>query len=42
MWYDKTTSGWSDRVTDVKVNAFGVLDFAVDQGEVDEPLVHTT
>ena len=28
LWYSKTTSVWSDRVTDVKVNAFGVLDFA--------------
>jgi oligopeptide transport system substrate-binding protein len=28
LWYNKTTSAWSDRVTDVKVNAFGVLDFA--------------
>jgi oligopeptide transport system substrate-binding protein len=28
LWYNKTTAVWSDRVTDVKVNAFGVLDFA--------------
>jgi oligopeptide transport system substrate-binding protein len=28
MFYYITTSAWSDRVTDVKVNAFGVLDFA--------------
>ena len=28
LWYYKTTSAWSDKVTDVKVNAFGVLDFA--------------
>jgi oligopeptide transport system substrate-binding protein len=28
LWYNKTTSAWSDRVTDVQVNAFGVLDFA--------------
>jgi len=28
LWYPKTTSAWSDKVTDVKVNAFGVLDFA--------------
>jgi oligopeptide transport system substrate-binding protein len=28
LWYNKTTAAWSDRVTDVKVNAFGVLDFA--------------
>jgi oligopeptide transport system substrate-binding protein len=27
LWYQKTTSAWSDRITDVKVNAFGVLDF---------------
>jgi len=27
LWYQKTTSAWSDRVSDVKVNAFGVLDF---------------
>ena len=28
LWYYLTTSVWSDKVTDVKVNAFGVLDFA--------------
>ena len=28
LWYNKTTAVWSDRVTEVKVNAFGVLDFA--------------
>jgi oligopeptide transport system substrate-binding protein len=28
LWYNKTTAAWSDRVTDVQVNAFGVLDFA--------------
>ncbi len=28
LWYPKTTAVWSDKVTDVKVNAFGVLDFA--------------
>ena len=28
LWYNKTTSAWSDKVTDVKVTAFGVLDFA--------------
>jgi oligopeptide transport system substrate-binding protein len=28
LWYNKTTSAWSDRVTDVQVSAFGVLDFA--------------
>jgi oligopeptide transport system substrate-binding protein len=27
LWYQKTTSAWSEKVTDVKVNAFGVLDF---------------
>jgi oligopeptide transport system substrate-binding protein len=27
LWYPKTTAVWSDKVTDVKVNAFGVLDF---------------
>jgi oligopeptide transport system substrate-binding protein len=27
LWYPKTTAAWSDRVTDVKINAFGVLDF---------------
>jgi oligopeptide transport system substrate-binding protein len=27
LWYPKTTSVWSERVTDVKVNGFGVLDF---------------
>ena len=29
LWYYTTTSAWSDRVTDVQVNAFGVLDYAV-------------
>jgi oligopeptide transport system substrate-binding protein len=28
LWYNKTTAVWSDKVTDVQVNAFGVLDFA--------------
>ena len=28
LWNYVTTSAWSDKVTDVKVNAFGVLDFA--------------
>jgi oligopeptide transport system substrate-binding protein len=28
LWYPKTTAVWSDKVTDVKINAFGVLDFA--------------
>jgi oligopeptide transport system substrate-binding protein len=27
MWYPKTTAAWSEKVTDVKINAFGVLDF---------------
>jgi oligopeptide transport system substrate-binding protein len=27
LWYPKTTSAWSDKVTNVQVNAFGVLDF---------------
>jgi oligopeptide transport system substrate-binding protein len=26
LWYNLTTSAWSDKITDVKVNAFGVLD----------------
>ena len=26
LWYNLTTSAWSDKVTDVKVNAFGVID----------------
>jgi len=28
LWYNKTTGAWSDRVTDVQINAFGVLDFS--------------
>ena len=39
LWYPKTTAVWSDKVTDVKVNAFGVLDFAGDQGEVNDERV---
>src|SRR5215213_4627507 len=27
LWYQKTTAAWSDKVTDVQVDAFGVLDF---------------
>src|SRR5829696_2908912 len=27
LWYPKVTSAWSDKVTDIKVNGFGVLDF---------------
>jgi oligopeptide transport system substrate-binding protein len=27
LWYPKTTAVWSEKVTDVQVNAFGVLDF---------------
>ena len=28
LWNNKATAAWSDRVTDVQINAFGVLDFA--------------
>lgn len=28
MWYPATVVGWSDKVTGVKVNAFGVLDYS--------------
>jgi oligopeptide transport system substrate-binding protein len=28
MWYPATVVGWSDKVTNVKVNAFGVLDYS--------------
>lgn len=28
LWYPQTVVGWSDRVTDVKIDAFGVLDFS--------------
>jgi oligopeptide transport system substrate-binding protein len=27
LWYPKSTGVWSEKVTDVKLNAFGVLDF---------------
>jgi oligopeptide transport system substrate-binding protein len=27
LWYPKTTGVWSEKVTDVKINGFGVLDF---------------
>ena len=27
LWYPKTTAVWSDKVTNVRVNAFGVLDY---------------
>jgi oligopeptide transport system substrate-binding protein len=27
MWYGKTTMGWSDKVTGVKITAFGTIDF---------------
>jgi oligopeptide transport system substrate-binding protein len=27
LWYGKTIVGYSEKVTDVKINAFGVLDF---------------
>ena len=26
MWYGKTTMGWSDKVTNVKITAFGTID----------------
>ena len=26
MWYGKAVAGWSEKVTDVKINAFGVVD----------------
>ena len=28
MWYSTATMGWSDEVTDVKITAFGTIDFA--------------
>lgn len=28
LWYPQTVVGWSDRVDNVKINAFGVLDFS--------------
>lgn len=28
MWYGKTTMGWSDKVTNVKITAFGTIDFS--------------
>ncbi|QKE84043.1 ABC transporter substrate-binding protein [Arthrobacter sp. NEB 688] len=28
MWYGKTTMGWSDKVTGVKITAFGTIDFS--------------
>jgi oligopeptide transport system substrate-binding protein len=28
MWYPATVVGWSDKVTDIKVNGFGVLDYS--------------
>jgi oligopeptide transport system substrate-binding protein len=31
LWYPKVTAAWSDKVTNVQVNAFGVLDFAAIQ-----------
>ena len=29
MWYGKTTMGWSDKVTGVKITAFGTIDLVV-------------
>ena len=34
LWYPKTTVAFSDKVTDVKVDAFEQLDLVGDQGEV--------
>ena len=34
MWYPATVVGWSDKVTNVKVNAFGVLDYSAISDEV--------
>jgi oligopeptide transport system substrate-binding protein len=31
MWYPTTVVGFSDKVTNVKINAFGVLDFSAIQ-----------
>ena len=28
MWYGKTTMGWSNKVTGVKITAFGTIDFS--------------
>ena len=28
MWYGKTTMGWSEKVTGVKITAFGTIDFS--------------
>ena len=28
MWYGKTTMGWSEKVADVKITAFGTIDLA--------------
>ena len=28
MWYPATVVGWSDKVTNIKVNGFGVLDYS--------------
>ena len=27
MWYSTATVGWSDKVTNVKITAFGAIDF---------------
>ena len=28
MWYNKTQTGWSDKVENVKITAFGTIDLA--------------
>ena len=28
MWYGKTTMGWSDKVTGVKITPFGTIDLS--------------
>lgn len=28
LWYPSTVVGWSDKVENVHINAFGVLDFS--------------
>ena len=34
LWYPKVTSVWSDKVTNVQVNGFGVLDFVAIKRQV--------